>query len=288
MFGFFKTYHMTTEQFEKCQTCLNRKKGTFEDQNICNIRGHYLKEDEICSYYEKDKFQGNDAAAKKQFLKPNFQRANNALIIIAFICFLDVVAGISSYLQLNLLQDIQEGMFVAESVLEDNDNREFWVAIIYTIASISGAVIFIQWFRRAYFNMHVRFGNGQHSEGWAAGSWFVPIISLYRPYQIMKEMDEKATQKIRTLTNNTIHENTMFIGLWWFLWIVSNYLGKYILKKAFRGETIEDLINLTTVEMVNSGVGIVLGFFVIKVILDYRNKESQLVVLEEKENKLRL
>lgn len=99
-------------------------------------------------------------------------------------------------------------------------------------------------------------------------------------------MDEKATQKIRTLTNTIIHENSIFIGLWWFLWIVSNYLGKYILKKVFRGETIEDLINLTTVEMVNSGVGIVLGFFVIKVILDYRNKESQLVKLEEKENKL--
>lgn len=42
---------MTQEQFEKCQTCLNRKKGTFDDQSICNIIGHYLKEDEICLYY---------------------------------------------------------------------------------------------------------------------------------------------------------------------------------------------------------------------------------------------
>lgn len=67
MFGFFKTYHMTTEQFEKCQTCLNRKKGTFEDQNICNIRGHYLKEDEICSYYEKINFKEMMLLLKNNF-----------------------------------------------------------------------------------------------------------------------------------------------------------------------------------------------------------------------------
>ncbi len=44
------------------------------------------------------------------------------------------------------------------------------------------------WFRRAYFNLHQKVSYLSHSEGWAAGSWFVPIVNLYRPYQIMKEI----------------------------------------------------------------------------------------------------
>lgn len=30
--------------------------------------------------------------------------------------------------------------------------------------------------------------NLSHDESWAAGSWFVPILNLFRPVSIMKEM----------------------------------------------------------------------------------------------------
>jgi len=65
---------------------------------------------------------------------------------------------------------------------------ELILCTIYFIFYSISVITFIMWFRRAYFNLHQKVNHLSYSEGWAAGSWFVPIINLYRPYQIMKEI----------------------------------------------------------------------------------------------------
>ena len=45
---------MTEAQILVCKTCLNRKKGDFDPQAICNLRGHHLEPDTTCTYYAKD------------------------------------------------------------------------------------------------------------------------------------------------------------------------------------------------------------------------------------------
>lgn len=51
------------------------------------------------------------------------------------------------------------------------------------------AVFFIMWFRRAYNNLYAANpAYASFSEGWAAGAWFIPIMNLVRPFQMMREI----------------------------------------------------------------------------------------------------
>ena len=271
---------MTEAQILVCKTCLNRKKGDFDPQAICNLRGHHLEPDATCTYYAKDSSVVSAVADQEKMLRPNEARAKYAIVMLFVILFLDVVSGYSSYLQLGLLNDLNEGIFVPDDVLTTNDLRERIIGVLYSIAMLVSAVFFIQWFRRAYYNLQVRTGNCEHGEGWAAGSWFVPIISLFRPLHIMKVMDTKTSRLIGSTTGKVVETNGVVIGFWWALWILNNYLGNYVLKMAFREETIENYISSTTVEMINSFVGVPLALLAYFVVKNYAQKEANLLQLE--------
>ncbi len=276
---------MTDEQFEDCKQCLNRKRGINEKENICNIRGKNMEFENKCSEFEYDTNVVLGTENKIKAIRPNLQRAKIAQILVLVVMLFDIISIYSSYLQYNLLKILQNDGLVTNEMIESNDSREQIIGITYILILIISSITFIQWFRRAYFNLNVR-SNCEHSEGWAAGSWFTPIISLYRPYQIMKEMFEKTTNMINSKSPDQ-KENNYFsiIGLWWTLWIVSNYIGNYLLKSSFRDETIENYINSTIGQIVNSTIGIPLAILAILIIRVYSLKEEKINELEKKEAK---
>ena len=114
-------------------------------------------------------------------LKPNGQRAKTAITMIWVVLILEIISLISGYLQYDLLQILANGGDVSMEAADSNDLREQAISIVYLITFVISGVTFIQWFRRAYFNLHSKVNHLSHTEGWAAGSWFVPIINLYRP-----------------------------------------------------------------------------------------------------------
>ena len=274
---------MTVEQFENCKQCLNRKKGVIEKENICNLKGKSIEFENTCTDFNLDNRVVLGKENKINAIRPNFKRAKIAQLFIWIVMALDVVSIFSSYSQYNLLKSLQNNEEVTDQMLNSNDTRQQIIGILYFIVFIISAVTFIQWFRRAYYNLNIR-TNCNHSEGWASGSWFVPIISLYRPYQIMKEMSTKTTQLIKSKNSDYLESNTMTIGLWWTLWIVSNYIGNYALKSAFKAETIENYINSTTGDIILSIIGIPLAVITVMIIKSYALKEEEISKLEKTEN----
>lgn len=208
--------------------------------------------------------------------RPNHQRAQLAIIMIYVVMLIDGISFLSSTMQLELLYQIQDGVSLQEDVISNNDLREQIVGIVYLIAFVFSVVVFIKWFRRAYYNLHIRTRNCEHTEGWAAGCWFVPILSLFRPFQIMVEMWEKTTNLIATQKNILLSKSKAIISIWWALWLVSNYLGKYILKKAFNSVTVDDLVDQTIISMVDCSISIVLAIVTIMMIRAYATREAML------------
>ncbi|WP_263008871.1 DUF4328 domain-containing protein [Chryseobacterium suipulveris] len=121
-------------------------------------------------------------------LRPNEQRAKNAIILIWIILGLEIISLISGFSQYSLLQSAVNGSEISEAAADSNDNRESLIGIVFILTCIVSVVTFIMWFRRAYFNLHQMIRNLSHDESWAAGSWFVPILNLFRHVSIMKEM----------------------------------------------------------------------------------------------------
>ena len=271
---------MTDEQFQKCLQCLNRKKGTDKKEEICNIKGKDLNFVGDCSTFDKDSSVVVGQENKKRAIRENSKRAKYAQILIGIILFLELVSILSSYLQLNLLNSFKDGIEISDEMINKNDSREQIIGIVYTLVFIISSITFIQWFRRGYYNLNIR-TNCSHSEGWASGSWFVPIISLFRPYQIMKEMWTKTNSLIKEYKTDYLHKGTSIIGVWWALWIISSYLGKYALKKVLKAETIQDFINSTWADIVVAAIGIPLAIITIIIIKEYAKKEELMVEIEK-------
>jgi len=181
----------------------------------------------------------------------------------------------SSYLQFQLLTQLSKGVEIANYKLEQNDSREQLVGIVTLIVSIISAVAFIQWFRRAYFNLHSLVPNLTYSEGWAAGSWFVPVIGFFRPYQIMVELYNKT---IARLVERKLFENQSFdlsfVKVWWALWIIVSIIGRVVYKFISEAETLDKFIDCTIFSMVESILYIPLSLITIKVIKVYSNFEN--------------
>jgi hypothetical protein len=59
------------------------------------------------------------------------------------------------------------------------------VALLYLIFLVITAVVFFIWLTRSYKNLRALGVEPQYTTGWVIGSWFVPLLNLVRPLQII-------------------------------------------------------------------------------------------------------
>ena len=215
-------------------------------------------------------------------LKNNNQRAKNLILIFSILFVLNVIAIISDLQQYSMLNSI-EGFTLEEA--ESNDLRQRIIGIITFGSYILSYIFFILWFRRAYFNLHQVVKHLEYSEGWAAGAWFVPILNLFRPYQIMRELyveTENYISKVKSDYNQKL--NVTFVGIWWFLWIVASFLDRIGMRLNLNAETLEEINRATKINLANEFFTIPLCLIIIKVIKDYNNVERELFEIEKNKN----
>lgn len=215
-------------------------------------------------------------------LRPNHQRAKATIILLYIVLALDAISAISEFMQYSLLQDASNGILVSEEDAASNDLREGIIGIVYMIVYFSCGIVFLHWFRRAYYNLHIKYKHLKFTDGWAAGSWFVPILCLFRPVEIMKELfmvtDEILVSKVEGYTPKT---NKTVIGFWWALWIISSFIGNFVLRYSFKADTLDQVMTSTMANYILSLIGIPLGFLIIKLVKDYSGMETLLFNLKE-------
>lgn len=262
-------------KLELCKKCKKRK---FELQRgiICGLTNEKPSFENNCPDFENDE---TVIEFKRSDLNPNNQRAKIALSMIGIVLGLEIISLVSSGFQYDLLQTVSNGGDVSYEAAEANDLREQIIGIIYIIAYIISGITFIMWFRRAYYNLHQKVNNLSYTDGWAAGSWFVPIVNLFRPYQIMKELYVESKRYIIGNDDSLqLDLNTNFVGIWWALWILAGVLGQIVYRLSLNAVTLSELTTVTILSMISGVIGIALGIVTLKVIRDYSKVEGLLGV----------
>ena len=94
---------------------------------------------------------------------------------------------------LDLLERIKDGGSFTEAELYGNDERQMTVGVVHFGVYLLAAIAFLTWIHRASVNIHALLHTSEDppirfSPGWAVGWWFVPIASLWMPYQVMKDL----------------------------------------------------------------------------------------------------
>ena len=86
--------------------------------------------------------------------------------------------------------------------------------------------------------------------GWSVGWFFIPVASLWKPYQAIKEIWQLCSK-------HSASGGSSIIGLWWTFWLVSSSLAKASMKLGMRADEIDEIIRASVVGTISDGVDIV-------------------------------
>ena len=126
------------------------------------------------------------------------------------------------------------------------------------VSLITLVITFLMWIHRAYSNLPFLGNvNPKTTPGWAVGWWFIPIAFLFKPYDVMKEIDIWSVESDDDLSANTLR-------LWWAFWI-----GSYVLPSALRyvpNSNIEEHINVILFNIVLYIVELLASILMLKIV----------------------
>ena len=96
-----------------------------------------------------------------------------------------VLAIVSNYLEYELLDALNRGVYISPVLLQESDIRQSVVVIIHFIVYLIAGVLILKWIYRANFNAHQLGGGLSMTPGWSIGWYFIPVANLWKPYQGM-------------------------------------------------------------------------------------------------------
>jgi len=174
-------------------------------------------------------------------LRDNSSRFQRAYIFTYAMLGCNVLTFFATLWQIYIIDRYESGAAdLAE--LEISDNLMTGSGLLTFACFLAYVVFFIQWFRRAYYNLHqVNPFYPTYREGWAAYAWFTPFINLVRPYQIMKELFV-GTRPIM-LGQPEAGVSNRAIGFWWMFFIISNLSNNISTRLSLN---VEDLAGLAS------------------------------------------
>jgi hypothetical protein len=176
--------------------------------------------------------------------RPLRRRANWAIVLLVLGIVVDVAAVVSGLMERSLLADIADGDLVTSSEADASDIRQAIVAGIQGTVFVLTCIAFLFWFSRAYRNLEpLGAGTRRFGQGWAVGSWFVPIVNIWFPKQIANDI-WRASDPEAPRDQTSTWRNASVPGLylaWWLAYVVMSWLYSTASRLMLRAEEISEL-----------------------------------------------
>jgi hypothetical protein len=135
----------------------------------------------------------------------------------------------------------EPGVGVADLVSADNlAMGAVWLAVL---ALLAAATVFLTWLWRARVNAE-RLCRAQHrwSRGWTIGAWFVPVVNLWFPRQVVDDIWRTSKPGVPKDTYRVDGlEPSPLVRAWWYTMLV-NVLVVLVLRAETRGEVTLDVL----------------------------------------------
>ncbi|CAN5626000.1 hypothetical protein BH10ACT11_BH10ACT11_20260 [soil metagenome] len=167
--------------------------------------------------------------------EPLGERAKVAIGMVATVMLTAAVSLWADLSKYDAVSRVVDGERVSLSELQSVDDRVSTVGVVYGIALVISVVTFLLWYSRAYRNigpLGVR--EPRYGPRWAVASWFIPILSLFRPKQVMNDIwragDPDLPRVVASLEGRQV---TPLLHWWWALWLLSNWVGTLAVRVSF-------------------------------------------------------
>jgi uncharacterized membrane protein len=178
-----------------------------------------------------------------------------------------VVSLLSSAMQAELLSRT-----FTEAEGHSNDTRELIIGLSQFVLYLLTVIVFGRWIVRANKNVRALGASGLRvTPGWAVGYFFVPIVSLWKPYQAMKDL-WRASQNPAAWTSTA---TGFLLPAWWTLWLLWVFLGQASLRVTLAAGTLEQLQAATYLQMVSQVVDVPLFLVAMALVTGIANAQKR-------------
>jgi len=164
---------------------------------------------------------------------------------------LALIAIGSNLMEYQLLTDFQNGVYfnqeMAVADAESNDKRQQIIAFSYLAVFIISGILILKWIYQS--NQNARYLGAKDmtfTPAWSIGFYFIPIVSLWKPYQAMKEI----WQASQNPNNWQLEKAGPILGIWWFFWIANSVVGQVVFRMSRRAQEISEIMNVNLVSQV--------------------------------------
>ena len=207
-----------------------------------------------------------------------FLGANFLVAIALLICYI---------MQYELIWRVMDNLVVSESEAKGIPTILQMMKVFNFFLFYTTAIFFLLWFRRAYHNMlQVGAYLSYKTDGWAIGVWFMPILNLYKPYSLMKELFAEAESYLHEKQKGMVlfADSRTLIILWWCLWIASRIIAVVLGQGNKAYHDLKKLKFFTEFGIFDKLFQMVLIVVTFKMVWDYSKLEQQVKDVVESEN----
>ena len=193
-----------------------------------------------------------------------FKDPSRLMVWIKYLLVLQVVLAFvaigSNLMEYQLLTDFQNGVYFSQEMAvadaEANDKRQQAIAFLYLGVFIVSGVLILKWIYQSNQNArHFGAKDMSFSPGWSIGFYFIPIVSLWKPYQAMKEI----WQASQNPADWSVVKVSSILGIWWFFWIANSMVGQAVFRMSRRAEEIPEIMNVNLVSQASEIISIPLA-----------------------------
>jgi hypothetical protein len=191
-------------------------------------------------------------------------RATLLRFLLVVFLVMKVAAVGSAWSQRSMLVEVRDGVQLTPERASANDDRERLIARVSLALFIGTAICWLFWQHRSYSNL-LLVGNRATdlTPGESVGYWFIPFINLYQGYRITAELYRRS--EIKNF-RNPIDSGAPLVGAWWLLYLVWGGTGRFESMSFKSASTVDSLISVTNIELVNEIAAIVVTILALQVI----------------------
>jgi Domain of unknown function (DUF4328) len=180
------------------------------------------------------------AGARSEAVKPLRRLGTALVVLLAIEMVLMVSCALALVYRVNVVNEILSGQVVTRSTARTADMLVRDLATAAAGITIATVTVWLLWQYRAELNARALSPSGQFSftPGWAIGWWFIPIASLWMPFQAVRELwkasggapdwPELPTWRV--------------IGWWWASWIAGLSIAYIALTNSGQAKTPEEIV----------------------------------------------
>ena len=180
----------------------------------------------------------------------NSQRIRYAILLQWIVVGASLLALAARVAEYRMLKKIAAGVRVPQKEIEASDWWQQAIGGVQLVLILMAFIALVLWAHRAYANLHRlnQTPRPRHSEGAAGWGWFVPIMNLWYPYQVLKDLWMLTQRYAQPDEAPRYERDNSLIGGWWALRIFTIFASRGIRAPA-DGDTMAQIFTYVQLTM---------------------------------------